>query len=174
MRLSAKCLKPAASMIEEVKKRLDAYLAQQGQRRTKQRDVIIEAAFATDDHFNADELLEKVRKIDRSVSRATVYRTITLMQACGVLREVDLGRDQTYYDPNFLEKPQHNHLICLDCDRVVEFEDEHIALLHDCISRRLGFKPQLKSMRIEAHCEELAREGTCRFKTAREEAALNS
>jgi Fur family ferric uptake transcriptional regulator len=53
---------------------------------------------------------------------------------------------------------------------VVEFEDEHIALLHDCISRRLGFKPQLKSMRIEAHCEELAREGTCRFKTAREEA----
>jgi Fur family ferric uptake transcriptional regulator len=96
------------------------------------------------------------------------------MQACGVLREVDLGRDQTYYDPNFLEKPQHNHLICLDCDRVVEFEDEHIALLHDCISRRLGFKPQLKSMRIEAHCEELAREGACRHKTAREEAALNS
>jgi Fur family ferric uptake transcriptional regulator len=161
-------------MIEQVKKRLDAYLAQQGQRRTKQRDVIIEAAFATDDHFNADELLEKVRKIDRSVSRATVYRTITLMQDCGVLREVDLGRDQTYYDPNFLEKPQHNHLICLDCDRVVEFEDEHIALLHDCISRRLGFKPQLKSMRIEAHCEELAREGSCRFKTAREEAAMHS
>jgi Fur family ferric uptake transcriptional regulator len=170
LRLSAKCLKPADSMIEDVKKRLDAYLAQQGQRRTKQRDVIIEAAFATDDHFNAEELLDKVRKIDRTVSRATVYRTITLMQACGVLREVDLGRDQTYYDPNFLEKPQHNHLICLDCDRVVEFEDEHIALLHDCISRRLGFKPQLKSMRIEAHCEELAREGTCRFKTAREEA----
>lgn len=172
LRLFAKCLKPTPSMIEDVKKRLDAYLAQQGQRRTKQRDVIIEAAFATDDHFNAEELLDKVRKIDRTVSRATVYRTITLMQDCGVLREVDLGRDQTYYDPNFLEKPQHNHLICLDCDRVVEFEDEHIALLHDCISRRLGFKPQLKSMRIEAHCEELAREGSCRFKTAREEAAV--
>jgi Fur family transcriptional regulator, ferric uptake regulator len=157
-------------MDSRVKERLDAYLAQQGQRRTKQRDVIIEAAFATDEHFNAEELLEKVRKIDRSVSRATVYRTITLMTECGVLREVDLGRDQTYYDPNFLDKPQHNHLICLDCDRVVEFEDEHIALLHDCISRRLGFKTQLSNMRIEARCDELARNGTCPHKTAREAA----
>jgi Fur family ferric uptake transcriptional regulator len=158
-------------MDERVKQRLDAHMAQQGQRRTKQRDVIVEAAFATDDHFNAEELLDKVRKIDRTVSRATVYRTISLMTECGVLREVDLGRDQTYYDPNFLDKPQHNHLICLDCDRVVEFEDEHIALLHDCISRRLGFQPRLSSMRIEAHCDELARAGKCSFKEAREAAA---
>ena len=160
-------------MDHRVKERLDAYLVAQGQRRTKQRDVIVEAAFATDDHFNADELLEKVRKIDRTVSRATVYRTITLMTECGVLRQVDLGRDQTYYDPNFLDKPQHNHLICLDCDRVVEFEDEHVGLLHDCITRRLGFQPQLKSMRIEARCDELAREGRCHFKEAREAAQAN-
>ncbi len=157
----------AAIMDERIRERLDAHLLAQGQRRTKQRDVIIEAAFATDDHFNAEELLDKVRKIDRTVSRATVYRTITLMIECGVLREVDLGRDQTYYDPNFLDKPQHNHLICLDCDRVVEFEDEHSGLLHDCITRRLGFQPQMKSMRIEAHCDELARQGKCKHKDAR-------
>lgn len=110
-------------MDARIQERLSEHLATKGLRHTRQRDVIVEAAFATDRHFNADELLDMVRTFDRTVSRATVYRTLGLLQECGLLRVVDLGRDQTYYDPNFLDKPQHNHLICLDCDRVVEFED---------------------------------------------------
>ncbi len=157
-------------MDPRIKERLEAHLSTSGLRRTRQREVIVEAAFATDDHFNADELLEKTRKLDRTISRATIYRTLQLLVECDLLREVDLGRDQTFYDPNFLDKPQHNHLICLDCDRVVEFEDENAALLHDCITRRLGFQPQMKSMRIEAKCDELSRTGQCHFKTAREAA----
>lgn len=157
-------------MDSRIKERLEAHIAATGLRRTKQREIIVEAAFATDDHFNADELLDKARKLDRTVSRATVYRTLQLLVECDLLRIVDLGRDQTYYDPNFLDKPQHNHLICLDCDRVVEFEDDHSALLHDCITRRLGFQPQMKSMRIEARCDELANNGHCKYKEERERA----
>lgn len=154
-------------MDERIRQRLDEHLSTQGLRRTKQRDVIVEAAFSSDEHFKAEDLLDKARKIDSTVSRATVYRTLTLLVECGLLRQVDLGRDQIHYDPNFLDKPQHNHLICLDCDRVVEFEDEHVALLHDCITRRLGFlQPKLMSMRIEAHCEELSRSGTCKHRDA--------
>jgi Fur family transcriptional regulator, ferric uptake regulator len=152
---------------QTIRQRMDNYLASKGLRRTKQREVIIQAAFATDDHFTAEELIEKAQRLDRSVSRATVYRTLTLLLECHLLREIDLGRDVTYYDPNFLEKPQHNHLICTDCDHVVEFEDEHIALLEDCITRRLGFKPSTKSIRIEASCEELARSGVCRNQKAK-------
>ena len=159
-------------MDSRIKERLEAHLVAQGLRRTKQRDVIVEAAFATDDHFNADELLEKSRKLDRTISRATIYRTLQLLVDCDLLREVDLGRDQTFYDPNFLDKPQHNHLICLDCDRVVEFEDENAALLHDCITRRLGFQPQMKSMRIQAKCDELSRTGQCKWKAQREAVML--
>jgi Fur family transcriptional regulator, ferric uptake regulator len=155
-------------MQDRIKQRLDEHLASSGLRRTKQREVIVEAAFATDDHFNAEELLEKTRRLDRTISRATIYRTLQLLVDCQLLREVDLGRDQTFYDPNFLDKPQHNHLICLDCDRVVEFEDDNSAMLHDCITRRLGFQPQMKSMRIEARCDELCRTGSCRFKVERE------
>ncbi|MGY8690298.1 MAG: transcriptional repressor, partial [Verrucomicrobiales bacterium] len=54
-----------------------------------------------------------------------------------------------------------NHLICTDCDKVVEFEDDHINLLEDCITRRLGFKPSRKMIRIEASCDELKRFGAC-------------
>jgi Fur family transcriptional regulator, ferric uptake regulator len=159
-----------APMTETVRHQLDRFLASSGLRRTKQRDVIIEAAFGTREHFNADELHEMTKRIDRSISRATVYRTLSLLVKCGLLREVDLGRDQTYYDPNFLDKPEHNHLICTDCDRVVEFEDEHIAVLEDCITRRLGFTPASKSIRIIAKCDELERTGRCRFQKTKDKA----
>ena len=69
------------------------------------------------------------------------------------LAELNVGR---------LIAPTHDPRLAARCDRVVEFEDEHIALLEDCITRRLGFSPATKSIRIEANCDELARLGTCK------------
>tara|TARA_R110000850_G_scaffold16207_10_gene50779 strand:+ start:1955 stop:2437 length:483 start_codon:yes stop_codon:yes gene_type:complete len=148
-------------MNAEVKERFDKYIQQRGMRRTAQRDVIVEAAFANDDHFTAEELLDKSRRIDPKTSRATVYRTVTLLVECGLLREIDLGRDERVYDPNFLDSPDHNHLICVDCGTVIEFEDENTAVLIDCITRRLGFRPTSKAMRIEACCDKLRSDGVC-------------
>jgi len=152
---------PGNIMNPEVKERFDDFIRQRGMRKTTQRDVIVEAAFASDDHFTAEELLEKAKRIDPKTSRATLYRTISLLVDCGLLREIDLGRDERVYDPNFLDSPDHNHLICVDCGKVVEFEDENVALLVDCITRRLGFRPSSKSMRIEACCDKLRSEGFC-------------
>ncbi len=148
-------------MNPEIKKRFDDYISQKGMRRTAQRDVIVEAAFSSDDHFTAEELLIKAKRIDPKTSRATLYRTIALLVECKLLREIDLGRDERVYDPNFLDSPDHNHLICIDCGKVVEFEDDNTALLIDCITRRLGFRPSSKSMRIEACCDRLRSDGFC-------------
>ncbi|MAS95629.1 MAG: transcriptional repressor [Verrucomicrobiales bacterium] len=148
-------------MNAEVKEKFDAFIRNRGMRRTAQRDVIVEAAFASDDHFTAEELLAKSKKIDPTTSRATLYRTISLLVECGLLREIDLGRDERVYDPNFLESPDHSHLICVDCGKVIEFEDENTSVLIDCITRRLGFRPSSKSMRIEACCDKLRTEGVC-------------
>lgn len=148
-------------MESNIKERLEQLIEAKGLRRTKQREVVVDAAFGSDEHFTAEDLIDRAQKIDPSVSRATVYRTLSLLVEGKLIHEIDLGRDQTYYDPNFLDKPEHNHLICMDCDKVVEFEDENLAILEDCITRRLGFKPSNKSIRIEAHCEELARKGVC-------------
>jgi len=62
------------------------------------------------DHYTAEELLLMARKVDRSVSRATVYRTLPLLVECGVLKEMDFGKDYKFYDPNYIEHPHHNHL----------------------------------------------------------------
>jgi len=117
--------------------------------------------FSRDEHFTAEELLERVRQTSAEISRATVYRTLALLVKADLLREIDLGDNQTTYDPNFLDKPSHNHLVCIDCGRVVEFEDAHIDLLNDCVTRRLGFKPLRQTLKIEANCEQLRLHGRC-------------
>lgn len=148
-------------MDPEVKKRFDAYIKAKGLRRTQQRDVIVEAAFSTEEHFTAEQLWSLARRIDPSTSRATLYRTLSLLVESGLLHEIDLGRDQKFYDPNFVDHPHHNHLICVDCGKVIEFEDDDIEHLVDAMAVRLGFRPAKKSMRLEACCEKLRNTGVC-------------
>ena len=144
-----------------IQERLNDFIKRKGLRRTGQRDTIVKAAFSKDDHFTADELFERARKLDSETSRATIYRTLSLLVEADLLREIDLGDNQTTYDPNFNDRPSHNHLVCIDCGRVVEFEDTHLDLLNDCVTRRLGFKPIRQSIKIEANCEQLRLKGRC-------------
>jgi Fur family ferric uptake transcriptional regulator len=151
----------ALPMDAAIKERVDEFIRRKGLRRTGQRDQIIESAFSKDEHFTAEELFDRVRKSSNDISRATVYRTLALLVEADLLREIDLGDNQTTYDPNFLDKPSHNHLVCIDCGRVVEFEDAHIDLLNDCVTRRLGFRPVRQTLKIEASCAELRLKGRC-------------
>jgi Fur family ferric uptake transcriptional regulator len=144
-----------------VRDRIYEFLASKGLRKTVQRDAIIEAAFTTTEHYTAEDLLTMARKIEPSVSRATVYRTLPLLVDCGVLKEMDFGKDYKFYDPNYIDHPAHNHLICVDCNKIVEFEDRNIETLENCISKRLGFSPSNKIVRIEGTCDELKAKGVC-------------
>jgi len=144
-----------------IRKRLDDFIRLKGLRRTVQREQIADVVFSKDEHFTAEELFERVRKVDAETSRATVYRTLGLLVEADLLRQIDLGESQVTYDPNFLEKPSHNHLVCIDCGRVVEFEDSNVDIQTDCVSRRLGFKARRQSIKIEASCEQLRLNGRC-------------
>ncbi len=148
-------------MDQGVRERLEDFIRRKGLRRTDQRDRIIQEVFSKDEHFNAEELYERIRKTSSATSRATVYRTLALLVEAGLLREIDLGENETTYDPNFLNKPSHNHLVCIDCGRVLEFEDPHIDTLNDCVTRRLGFRPVEHTLKIEASCEQLRQHGRC-------------
>jgi len=149
------------SMEPAVRARIYEFIQASGLRRTIQRDAIIEAAFSHTDHYTAEELLVRARAVEPSVSRATVYRTLPLLVESGLLKELDLGKDQMLYDPNYIDHPRHSHLICIDCNRIVEFEDRNIDTLENCITKRLGFSPVKKLTRIEASCDALRRNGLC-------------
>ena len=80
------------------------------------------------------------------------------------MREMDFGKDYKYYDPNYAQHPNHNHIICQDCDRIVEFESEKIEKLEDEITHNLGFSLKTQRIQINANCEELKKLGSCRNK----------
>jgi Fur family transcriptional regulator, ferric uptake regulator len=146
------------------KKRFIDFLEQKKLRLTAQRQAIIQTAFSTDQHFTAEQLLEWSRGRDKSVSRATVYRTLPLLTESGLLREMDFGKDYKFYDPNYAQHPRHNHIICLDCEKIVEFESEKIEKLENEISHRLGFSVKTHRLQITASCEEFKKLGACKKK----------
>ncbi|MBI3882115.1 MAG: transcriptional repressor [Verrucomicrobia bacterium] len=147
------------------KARFVEFLATKNLRVTPQRQAILESVFATEEHFTAEQLLEWAQRRDRSVSRATVYRTLPLLTESGLLREMDLGKDHTYYDPNHADHPDHNHIICEDCDKIVEFESDKITKLESEISHKLGFSVKAQRLQITASCDELKKLGHCSKKS---------
>ena len=149
----------------DAKQKFIEFLARKGLRVTAPRQAIIDSVFGTDQHFTADQLLVWSRARDRSVSRATVYRTLPLLTESGLVREMDFGKDRKFYDPNYADHPNHNHNICQDCERIVEFESDNIAKLEDEISHRLGFAITTQRLQITASCEELKKLGACKKKS---------
>lgn len=139
-----------------------AFFASKGLRFTKQREALVTLIFRNDEHFRPEDLIPRLRKSDGAVSRATIYRTILLLVESGMLREISLGGGERLYDPNFLKSPHHNHLICVDCREIIEFEDPNIDVMQNCITRRLGFSPTQKAIRIEGSCDRLRLLGSCK------------
>jgi len=146
------------------KQRFMEFLGGKNLRVTAQRQAIIETAFGTHQHFTAEQLLAWSRRRDKSVSRATVYRTLPLLTESALVREMDFGKDHKFYDPNYAEHPHHNHIICQDCEKIVEFESSKIEKLENEISQRLGFAVKAHRLQITATCEELKKLGACRKK----------
>jgi len=148
----------------EAKRRFMDFLAKKNLRITSQRQAIVDTVFSTDQHFTAEQLLEWSRLKDKSVSRATVYRTLPLLTESGLVHEMDFGKDYKFYDPNYADHPNHNHLICQDCEKIVEFESDKIEEIESQISHKLGFSMKSQRLQISASCDELKRLGACKNK----------
>ena len=146
------------------KEKFLGFLEAKNLRITAQRRAIVDTVFGTDQHFTAEQLLEWAREKDSSVSRATVYRTLPLLTESGLVHEMDFGKDYKIYDPNYADHPNHNHIICDDCDKIVEFESDRLDQLENEISTGLGFKVKPQQLRITASCEEMKRLGECKNK----------
>jgi Fur family ferric uptake transcriptional regulator len=140
------------------------FLARKRLRITAQREAIIQTVFNTTQHFTAEELLMWSRRRDKSVSRATVYRTLPLLTESGLVREMDFGKHHKFYDPNYARRPRHSHIICEDCDKIVEFESAKIERIENAISRRLGFSVNAHRLQLTASCDEFKRWGACNKK----------
>lgn len=103
-------------------RRLERHMLDRGLKSTRQRQVILDTFLEVDGHVAVDELLVRVQAHMPSVGYATVYRTLKLFVEAGVAHERRFGDGQARYEPVRTDE-HHDHLICMDCGHIFEFED---------------------------------------------------
>lgn len=124
--------------LEHFRSLLSEHMAKKGLRSTDQRRLIVETFFSSPSHVSIEELLSQVRKQDARVGYATVYRTLKLLTECGVAYERKFGDGLTRYELAD-DASHHDHLICVECGTIVEFEEPEIELLQERIAKKHGF-----------------------------------
>lgn len=118
-----------------------------GLRLTGARRAILQALQTSDDHPDALMLHERAKAIDPTLSQATVYRTMRLLEELGLVEKHDFGNGRARYEE--AEKEQHDHLIDLSTGEIIEFQDEALEALKVSIAQKLGF--DLKDHRVELY-----------------------
>ncbi|NRA25926.1 MAG: transcriptional repressor [Opitutales bacterium] len=128
------------------------YLASEGLRVTNQRIAIFDAAFAMPDHFTADDLLDAARKIDRSVSRATVYRSIPILIESSVIREVDVAKEHKFYATNHDVTTFKAQVICTECEKIYEIDAPFMEWYGKSVADKLDMEIVSRRLQVTARC----------------------
>lgn len=137
------------------------FLTSKGLRVTNQRLAIFDAAYGLPDHFTAEDLLDRAREIDDSVSRATVYRALPILTESGLIREVDVGRDYKFYMANRNANTFQAQVICLDCDKIFEIDAPFMEWYGKTVADKLKLEVESQRLQVSAHCSELKAAGIC-------------
>jgi Fur family ferric uptake transcriptional regulator len=141
--------------IEEVKNIFSAYLERKQLRKTNERYTILEEIYKRDDHFEAESLFQYFTKKKFEISRATVYNTLELLVSCDLVKKHQFGKNLAQYEKSYGHK-QHDHIICVDCRKVVEFCDPRIQQIKTMMGDILNFTITHHSLNMYGVC------GTCR------------
>jgi Fur family ferric uptake transcriptional regulator len=132
--------------VEDARRRLEAHIRASGLKQTRQRDEILTAFFEAGGHVSIDDLLTRAQARMPGVGYATVYRSLKLFVEAGVAHEQNFQDGQTRYEP--LADDHHDHLICLDCGHIFEFEEHEIE-------RRQAEVAAHHGLRVERHRHEI-------------------
>ena len=123
---------------------------------THQREAIARIVFFSDEHLSVGDLEEKLVQLEVDVGKATVYRTLDLLKSAGLLQEHDFGEGFKRFEP-LAAQSHHEHLICLDCGKVVEFSNERIERMKALITEEYGFRHHHHRLEIYGACRDCQR-----------------
>ncbi len=122
-----------------------------GHFKTRQRQILLELIREAGAHIDARELFRRAAEKDQSVSYATVYRSLTLFKQLGLIDEKRLGQARCCYE--IKQSLQHQHLVCRDCGKVVDF-DCPLNDLVDNVKRENKFTVTRAEVYLEGYCAE--------------------
>ncbi len=118
---------------------------------TPERFLILDVILKKDGHFDADELYIQMKSEGAKISRATVYNTLSLLLDCGLVSKYHFGENHSRYEKT-VGRPRHDHLICLECGDIIEFENEKLIKLQDEVCKKNNFKAQSSTLQIFGVC----------------------
>ena len=130
------------------------FLREQGLPITPQREAVADVVFADSGHRSVEEIELEVRRRGERIGKATVYRTMELLVRSGLVQEHDFGEGFKRYEHRFTAQPVHEHLICTNCGKVVEFQSPEVLRAQDCISLLYGFRPHRHRLEIYGICSD--------------------
>ena len=120
---------------------------------TSQRRTILRQALQAKGHFSADELLAFSKQADDTISKATVYRTLALLKESKTLEEQDFGDGKKLYE-RAEGRRHHDHLVCVQCGKIIEFENDPIEKLQDAEAAKHEFRVVYHSLKLFGFCQE--------------------
>jgi Fur family ferric uptake transcriptional regulator len=128
------------------------FLSRKRLKMTRERRVILEQVLAARGHFGVDDLQEILRKAGHTVSRASLYRTLPHLVESGLVHKLEMAKGQARYEP-MVGRHHHDHMVCLECGKIIEFESREIERLQDRVCRRKRFSMTGHTHQIRGYCD---------------------
>jgi Fur family ferric uptake transcriptional regulator len=140
-------------------RRFEQFVRQHKGRWTPQRQIIVKEFLASKGHYGIEELYERLRRKGRRINPSTIYRTLKLLVQAGIAVERQFANGNTKYDVNVAH---HDHLICLSCNKIVEFDSPRLEGVQAQIVRNLGFEMEFHRHEIYGYCTSCRKSGNNR------------
>jgi Fur family transcriptional regulator, ferric uptake regulator len=128
------------------------FIKTKGLKITQQRDAIVETFFSVDTHASVEELYAEIKKTHPGIGFATVYRTLKLLKESGLAREWNFGDGHARYEHVLDMDEHHDHMICISCGAIQEFENDRIERMQEQVATEHGFTVTHHTMELYGHC----------------------
>ncbi|MGK0387494.1 MAG: Fur family ferric uptake transcriptional regulator [Maribacter sp.] len=141
------------SQVQKVKDLFSKYLEDKKLRKTPERFALLEEIYTRNDHFDAEQLYIDMKTKNFKVSRATVYNTLELLAECNLIRKHHFGQNLSFFEKSYSYR-QHDHLICTECNKILEFCDPRIQSIRDMVADHYDFNIEFHSLNFYGTCSD--------------------
>ena len=154
MLFSIRCLTASPMASSTTPATLKAELNERGWRMTPQREKILQTfrELPSGNHLSAEDLLHQLEASGESISLSTIYRTLKLMARMGILRELELAEGHKHYEINQPSPHHHHHLICVRCNKTIEFKSDSVLKVGAKTAQKEGYHLLDCQLTIHAIC----------------------